>query len=141
MPPQHESERQNPGERVPSTTSSSGAVCWIIAATFGVLLVLIQAGVMVSLLANQVGFRWIAPIAAVGALTAGQLLGRREGMPGKQRGWLLAGSLGLMGAAAGLAGFYYDFSWDGCDGKAGRGGSKIHPTSDGSPGRFARPAI
>jgi 4-amino-4-deoxy-L-arabinose transferase-like glycosyltransferase len=34
-------------------------------------------------------------------------------MPGKQRGWVLAGSVGITGIAAGMAGFCYDFSWDG----------------------------
>ena len=113
MSPPDESDRPNLGEQAPGEAASPGAACWIVAATFGVLLVLIQAGTMASLLANQAGFRWIAPVGVVAALAVGQSLARREGLPGKQRGWLLAGSIGLMGAAAGLAGFYYDFSWDG----------------------------
>jgi hypothetical protein len=92
---------------------SAGSVCWIIAAVFGLLFCLLQAGAMASLLANQAGFRWVAPVLTVGALAAGYGLAGEERLPGSARYRALAWCLAIMALAAGLSAFYYDLSWDG----------------------------
>lgn len=112
MLPQREiSGQASDDKRQPSP--SPGSAGWVVAATFAVMLALMQAGTMASLLAHQVGFRWIAPLAALGALAVGQWLAAREGFARGPRWRLLAWTLVVMAAAAALAGFYYDFSWDG----------------------------
>jgi hypothetical protein len=85
----------------------------VIAAIFGVLFCLWQAGAMVSLVANRAGFSWIAPAMAVAAVGIGYILAGWEGLVGYRRLRPLAWSLALMALAVGLAAFYYDLSVDG----------------------------
>jgi hypothetical protein len=68
---------------------------------------------MASLLANQAGFRWVAPVVTVGALAAACGLAGREGLLGANRYRPLVWCLVLMALAVGLSAFYYDLSWDG----------------------------
>jgi hypothetical protein len=79
----------------------------------GLLFCLLQAGSMTSLLANQAGFRWIAPLMTIGALAAGYGLAGGEGHLGKSRYRPVVWCLAIMAAALGSAAFYYDLSWDG----------------------------
>ena len=92
---------------------SAGSVCWIVAAILGLLICLLQAGAMASLLANQAGFRCLAPLGTMAALAAGFCLAGREGFTGSARFRPLVWGLVIMALAVALAAFYYDLSWDG----------------------------
>jgi 4-amino-4-deoxy-L-arabinose transferase-like glycosyltransferase len=89
------------------------STAWTLAATIGMLLCFVQAGVMASLLAGRVGFAAVFPGAIGVSILAGYVLLRRA--PVARRGQWMAAALFLLllGASLALSAFFFDFSFDG----------------------------
>lgn len=86
---------------------------WVVAGTLGCLLCFLQIGAMLSLLAQRLGFRWVAPLAFVAALLVCYGLARREGLSSFARWLPLVLVLGTVAGSLAISAFYFDLSWDG----------------------------
>jgi len=100
-------------DHVPVFSPHLAAVCWATAANLLLFFCFAHLGVIVCFAAGrQVPF-YLAPVALLCALAAGDWLGRREGAGGRWRIVPPSVALAILGASLILAGAFFDMSWDG----------------------------
>lgn len=98
---------------VPAVTSGFSAVCWTTAANLLIFFCLAHLGVILCFAAGWRVPSYLAPLALLGALAAGDWLGRREGIGGRLRIVPPVASLAILGVSLLLCAAFFDMSWDG----------------------------
>jgi hypothetical protein len=88
-------------------------LCWSVAAVFLSFFVFTQLGVMLCFVAGSSVSSFVAPLALLLSLAAGDWLAQREGLRGRLRIAPPAIVLTVVGLALFLAASFFDMSWDG----------------------------
>ena len=89
------------------------AVCWATSANILIFFCFAHLGVILCFAAGWRVPAYLAPVALVCALAAGDWLGRREGVGGRFRIVPPAAALAILGVSLILCAAFFDMSWDG----------------------------
>jgi hypothetical protein len=99
--------------QVSETDQRLSVTLWTTAAMLLGFLGLVHLGVVLCLLTTRAALSWVVPTAFIMAIWLGDLLGRREGLRGRDRAWPVGSVLALTLLAIGISAAFYDLSWDG----------------------------